>query len=122
MWLPILWGLGATYDTGHWPHDGKFHGAMPLVGKRVAIIGTGFSGVQCIPEIAKVAKHLTVFQRTATWTVPAYNRAMDSQYASQVKANYPAVRAMMYQSGTGLQGPIGSNSRLQDCRFRDAYF
>jgi cation diffusion facilitator CzcD-associated flavoprotein CzcO len=50
---------GAVYFTGRWPHDG-----VDLAGKRVAVIGTGSSGIQAIPKIAELAAHLTVFQRT----------------------------------------------------------
>merc|ERR550539_450236 len=53
---------GETYHTCQWPHGTDFGGASPLSGKRVAVIGTGSSGIQSIPEIAKVVEHLTVFQ------------------------------------------------------------
>ena len=50
---------GATYHTGAWPHEG-----VDFTGKRVAVIGTGSSGIQSIPQIAAQAEHVTVFQRT----------------------------------------------------------
>lgn len=92
---------GATYDTGHWPHAGKFGGASPHINKRVAVIGTGSSGIQCIAEIAKTAKHLTVFQRTAAWTIPARNCPMDLKYAKSVKDNYSTIRKQMALSPVG---------------------
>jgi cation diffusion facilitator CzcD-associated flavoprotein CzcO/acetyl esterase/lipase len=59
---------GAVYFTGRWPHDG-----VDLAGKRVAVIGTGSSGIQSIPLIAEQAAHLTVFQRTPNFALPAHN-------------------------------------------------
>jgi len=59
---------GEVYFTSRWPHEG-----VDLTGKRVAVIGTGSSGIQSIPPIAEQAAQLTVFQRTANFSVPAYN-------------------------------------------------
>ena len=61
---------GAVYFTGRWPHDG-----VDFAGKRVAVIGTGSSGIQSIPLIAEQAAHLTVFQRTPNFALPAHNGA-----------------------------------------------
>ena len=63
---------GATYHTGHWPHEG-----VDFTGKRVGVIGTGSSAIQSIPIIAEQASHLTVFQRTANYSVPAHNGPLD---------------------------------------------
>ena len=60
---------GETYHTGQWPHE-----PVSFEGKRVAVIGTGSSGIQAIPEIAKEAAHVTVLQRTAQFAFPAGNR------------------------------------------------
>ena len=62
---------GKWYHTGLWPHEG-----VDFTGLRVGVIGTGSSGVQSIPIIAKQAKHLYVFQRTANFTLPARNVPM----------------------------------------------
>ncbi len=59
---------GEVYFTSRWPHDG-----VDFTGKRVAVIGTGSSGIQCIPLIARQASELTVFQRTPNFSVPAHN-------------------------------------------------
>jgi cation diffusion facilitator CzcD-associated flavoprotein CzcO len=59
---------GEVYFTGRWPHEG-----VKLAGKRVAVIGTGSSGIQSIPIIAEQAAHLTVFQRTPSFALPAHN-------------------------------------------------
>src|SRR5262249_56167090 len=63
---------GNWYHTGLWPHEG-----VDFTGLRVGVIGTGSSGVQSIPIIAKQAKHLYVFQRTANFSLPARNAPMD---------------------------------------------
>ena len=74
---------GPTYHTGNWPHEG-----VDFTGKTVGVIGTGSSAIQSIPIIAQQAKHLTVFQRTANYTIPAHNRPLDPDYVREVKANY----------------------------------
>jgi cyclohexanone monooxygenase len=79
---------GSIYHTGEWPHEG-----VDLNGKRVAIIGTGSSAIQTIPIIAAQAKTLTVFQRTASYTVPARNAKLDPEVEAAMKADYPAFRA-----------------------------
>ena len=79
---------GPTYHTGLWPHEG-----VDFSGQRVGIIGTGSSALQAIPIIAAEAGHLTVFQRTATYAVPAWNRPLDPDEVAKVKANYAEFRA-----------------------------
>jgi len=74
---------GETYHTGKWPHH-----EVGFSGKRVAVIGTGSSGLQCIPEIAKQAAHLTVYQRTPAYSVPAQNRMLTPEEVEQIKVNY----------------------------------
>ncbi|MDF2235683.1 NAD(P)/FAD-dependent oxidoreductase [Albimonas sp. CAU 1670] len=78
---------GAAYHTGDWPHEG-----VDFTGKRVAVIGTGSSGIQAIPEIAKQAAHLTVFQRTPNFSVPARNQPLDDNYVHGWKSRYPELR------------------------------
>jgi len=89
---PHLPGLdqftGELYHTGEWPHE-----PVNFRGKCVGIIGTGSSAVQCIPPIALQADHLFVFQRSATYTVPARNGPLDPELQRRVKAEYPAFRA-----------------------------
>jgi len=70
-------------------------------GKRVGIVGTGSSGVQMVPIIAKQSAHLTVFQRTANFSVPAQNQPIDDTTRKHVKANYPERRARGRDSITG---------------------
>ena len=64
---------GAIYHTGNWPHE-----TVDFSGEKVGVIGTGSSAIQAIPLIAKQAKHLYVFQRTPHYTVPAWNRRIES--------------------------------------------
>ncbi len=69
---------GELYRTSKWPrHEVSFEG------KRVGEVGTGSSGIQCIPEIAKTAKHLTVFQRTASFSMPSNNGPTDVRRTQQ---------------------------------------
>ena len=89
--LPVINGIdsfkGARYHTGHWPHE-----PVDFSGQRVGIIGTGSSAVQSIPVIAKQARELHVFQRTAAYSVPAHNAPLDAQYEAKIKADYPGFR------------------------------
>jgi cyclohexanone monooxygenase len=79
---------GPTYHTGRWPHEG-----VDFTGKRVGVIGTGSSAIQSIPIIAEEAAELTVFQRTATFTVPAWNQPLDPVAVKEIKAEYADFRA-----------------------------
>ncbi|TSE01144.1 NAD(P)/FAD-dependent oxidoreductase [Skermania sp. ID1734] len=73
-----------------------------LAGKRVAVIGTGSSGVQCIPLIAKVAEHLTVFQRTPNYVFPARNAPMAPEVVDEIKSKYPDIRQECRYSPGGI--------------------
>ena len=88
--LPRLEGLdsfnGEAYHTGLWPHE-----PVSLAGKRVGVIGTGASGVQVIQEAAKVAAHLTVFQRTPNYCTPLRNGPIDEKTQREIKASYPEI-------------------------------
>jgi cyclohexanone monooxygenase len=78
---------GDTYHTGQWPHEG-----VDFTGATVGIIGTGSSAIQSIPLIAEQAEHLTVFQRTANFSVPAHNMDLDPDYVEAVKNDYAHFR------------------------------
>ncbi len=71
---------GATYHTGQWPHEG-----VNFTGKTVGIIGTGSSAIQSIPLIAQEAQHLTVFQRTPNFSIPAHNQDLDPEFIKAIK-------------------------------------
>jgi cyclohexanone monooxygenase len=79
---------GPVYHTGEWPHE-----EPDFAGKRVGVIGTGSSAIQSIPILAERARALTVFQRTANYTVPARNAPLDADFVSRIKSDYPAFRA-----------------------------
>ncbi|MEM7412805.1 MAG: NAD(P)/FAD-dependent oxidoreductase [Myxococcota bacterium] len=81
---------GEWVHTGHWPEE-----PISFAGKRVGVIGTGSSGVQAIPEIAKEADHVTVFQRTPQYTVPARNRPLADEELAAVRENWEKIRGGM---------------------------
>lgn len=99
---------GETYHTGQWPHTD-----VDLAGKRVGVIGTGSSGMQMIPVIASEVEHLTVFQRTPNFSVPASNAPITDEDDAQVKQSYAARRAALQNSPTGLSVPINPISALE---------
>ncbi len=86
---------GQSFHTFYWPADPKGWGGkdVGLAGKRVGVIGTGATGVQVIQEVAKVAGHLTVFQRRPNWCAPLGNRAIAPEEQKDLKASYPEVFA-----------------------------
>jgi cation diffusion facilitator CzcD-associated flavoprotein CzcO len=91
--IPNIPGLdsfqGKTYQTARWPVDG-----VDFTGQRVAVIGTGSSGIQSIPVIAQQAEQLFVFQRTPNFSIPAHNKPMTPEALKEVKANYTERRRM----------------------------
>ena len=87
--------LGEWYHTGSWPHE-----KVEFAGKRVAVIGTGSSGVQSIPVIAEQAEHLTVFQRTAQYSIPACHQTADRRFIEEeVKPHYDEIVGRMKLTG-----------------------
>ena len=81
---------GESYHTGRWPRDPDGYGGAPVdfAGKRVAVIGTGSSGVQVIQEAAKTAGELVVFQRSPNWCTPLGNSPIDQAEMDGIKARY----------------------------------
>jgi cation diffusion facilitator CzcD-associated flavoprotein CzcO len=106
--LPAIPGMdsfkGARYHTGQWPHQ-----PVDFTGLRVGVIGTGSSAVQSVPIIAREALELTVFQRTATYSVPAHNAPVDPQYEARVKADYQGFRRRNEQMPAGFGAYMGAN-------------
>ncbi|OUS96777.1 NAD(P)/FAD-dependent oxidoreductase [Rhodococcus sp. NCIMB 12038] len=88
---------GRIVHTAEWPHEG-----VDVTGLRVGVVGTGSSGMQSIPILAKEADHLTVFQRTPNFSVPARHHAISDQEDAQVKAGYRERRRRVLESPTGL--------------------
>jgi len=91
---------GRWYHTCDWPMDD-----VDFAGQRVAVIGTGSSGVQVIPEIARDAAHLTVFQRTPNFSIPARNRSLDDEYQREFKKRYNERREMLRHLNFFLGNP-----------------
>ena len=89
---------GEQHHIGRWPADG-----IDFTGKRVAVIGSGPSAIQLIPEVAKQCAHLTVFQRTANYAFPADNDVVEPQVQLEWKANYPALHQKIRTYYLGIQ-------------------
>jgi cation diffusion facilitator CzcD-associated flavoprotein CzcO len=87
---------GEVYHTAHWPHRN-----VDFTGKRVAVIGTGSSGIQSIPIIAEQAAHLYVFQRTPNFSIPAGNKPLSAEELDDIKAGYAERRRLSWRSGGG---------------------
>jgi cyclohexanone monooxygenase len=89
--MPDIKGLssfqGEVYHTGHWPHE-----QVDFTGQRVGVIGTGSSSIQSVPVIAAQASHLTVFQRTANFSIPARNASLTPEERHAFRSNYPEIR------------------------------
>jgi cation diffusion facilitator CzcD-associated flavoprotein CzcO len=98
---------GRRLHTARWPHEG-----VDLTGQRVAVIGTGSSGVQLIPKIAPQAAHLHVLQRTANFSVPARNRPVLPDEAAREKAGADERRAEVRTSRAGMREIPGHGSAL----------
>ncbi len=100
---------GKWYHSGRWPHEG-----VDFSGLRVGVIGTGSSGVQMIPRIAEQAEHLTVFQRTANFSLPARNAPLDPDKERQHKAQYEDRRRAALDTPFGIAGhPAPTKSALE---------
>jgi cation diffusion facilitator CzcD-associated flavoprotein CzcO len=85
---------GPVFHTGRWPHE-----PVSFEGKRVGVIGTGSSGVQAIPEIAKTADRVTVFQRTAQYALPARNRPLAPEELQAYRDDWESLRLSMLRRG-----------------------
>ncbi len=99
--LPKIEGIdefkGLSFHTARWPHE-----SLDFEGKRVAVIGTGASGVQTIQEMAKTVGHLTVFQRRPNWCAPLNNGKIDTGEMIEIKANYPDIFERCNQTVAGF--------------------
>ena len=110
--IPDIPGLksfaGRWYHTGQWPHDG-----VDFTGQRVGQIGTGSTGIQAAPVIAETAAHLTVFQRTANYSVPARNAPLTEAFKRYVKENAAAIRQVTQSTPNGHPFTISDRSALE---------
>ena len=100
--LPPFAGLERF--RGKWYHTSRFpRGGVDFTAKRVAVVGTGASAVQAIPEIAQQAKQLTVFQRTPNYCLPARNGKVDPERVAARKADYDAIIERTRSSFAGFE-------------------
>ncbi len=88
---------GEAYHTARWPHE-----PVTFEGKRVAVIGTGATGVQTITEVAKTAGTLTVFQRTPNFCAPLRNAPIDREEMKKIKSSYPEIFARCKETWGGF--------------------
>ena len=99
---------GASYHTGQWPHE-----EVDFTGKCVAVIGTGATAVQVVPEIAEETAHLYVFQRTPSHDLPGRNHPLDEEYVREVKATYKDIWKTAREAPGGFPFPRGTASALE---------
>ncbi len=113
---------GATYYTSRWPH-----GEVDFSGLRVAVVGTGSSGIQSIPLIAAQATELTVFQRTANFSIPARNGPPAAQRLTALESDRDAYREAARRSRGGVPGDVTevagayANDEVRRARFESAW-
>ena len=107
--IPNIKGLdsfeGKYYHTGNWPKTG-----VSFVNKKVGQIGTGSTGIQAVPVIAAEAKHLTVFQRTANYSIPARNAPLSEEFKDHVKKDHNYYKEFLKRTPNGH--PFEISSRL----------
>jgi cation diffusion facilitator CzcD-associated flavoprotein CzcO len=103
--VPDIPGLqsfaGRWVHTGLWPHDG-----VDFADKRVGLIGTGSTGIQVAPVVAETARHLTVFQRTANYSVPARNAPLSAEFQNYVRTHLAELRTVMHTTPGGHAFPV----------------
>jgi cation diffusion facilitator CzcD-associated flavoprotein CzcO len=109
---------GESHHTGRWPA-----GPVDFAGKRVAVIGTGSSGVQIIPAIASEVAALTVYQRTANWCTPLNNALITPDEQAQLRADFEAICETLNTSPSGFLHQTYDRAAFDDSRQeRKAFF
>jgi cyclohexanone monooxygenase len=102
--------LGKVYHTGNWPHE-----PVDFTGLRVGVIGTGSSAIQSVPVIAEQATHLTVFQRTANFSIPARNAPLGTEERESFRKNYPEIRRFAREEArNGIYTELPDRGALDD--------
>ena len=96
---------GVSFHASDWPHE-----PLDLTGKRVAVIGSGATAIQLIPEVAKVAKQLTVFQRRPNWAAPLNNAPISETEMAEIRARYDEIFATCARSPGGFEHEPDSRS------------
>ena len=112
--MPDIEGLsdfqGKVYHTGHWPHE-----PVDFTGLRVGVIGTGSSAIQSVPIIAEQASELTVFQRTANFSIPARNAPLTAEEREAFRAKYPEIRRFAREDArNGIYTEMPDRGALDD--------
>jgi len=109
---------GQWYHTGRWPPEG-----VDFAGKRVAVVGTGSTAIQLIPQIAALAERLLVFQRTPNYSMPAQNRLLATDERLEVIREYSERRRLCEQSDAGVPTPAPTKAALEvgDAERREMY-
>ena len=111
--VPDIPGLdrfkGDWYHTGQWPKEG-----VDFTGKRVGIVGTGSTGIQAIPFLARQAAHLHVFQRTANYSVPLRNRPLTAEDQQRTKSQYAKIRQYARTTPIGVAGFVVPDRSVQE--------
>ncbi|HWE54189.1 MAG TPA: NAD(P)/FAD-dependent oxidoreductase [Acidimicrobiales bacterium] len=110
--VPDIPGLdrfqGRWVHTGRWPQDG-----VDFSGQRVGLIGTGSTGIQSTPVIARAAEHLYVFQRTPNYSIPARNHEMTEERNREIKNTYAEIRRRCRDSFAGFPYIVNRQSALE---------
>ena len=100
--LPNFEGMasfeGKSFHASQWPHE-----PLDLAGKRVAVVGSGATAIQLIPEVAKVAKNLTVFQRRANWAAPLNNGPISTSDMDEIRERYDDIFATCARTPGGFE-------------------
>ncbi|HEX4492248.1 MAG TPA: NAD(P)/FAD-dependent oxidoreductase [Acidimicrobiia bacterium] len=100
---------GEALHTGLWPAT-----PVDFAGARVAVIGTGSSGVQLIPEIAADVAALTVYQRTPNWCTPLNNAPITPEEQAQLRADFEQIRQTLNTSPAGFLHPMHDRATADD--------
>lgn len=107
--LPNIVGVndfqGSAFHTSNWPKQ-----AVSFKGKRVGIIGVGATAIQIIPEVAKTAKSLTVFQRTPNWAIPLHNSKISKEEMQTIRKGYPELKTKVDSTRLSFMHDSGINS------------
>jgi cation diffusion facilitator CzcD-associated flavoprotein CzcO len=109
---------GASHHTGLWPAE-----PVDFTGKRVAVVGTGSSGVQIIPVVAEKAAALTVYQRSPNWCTPLNNAPITPEEQARLRADFETIRRTLATSPSGFLHPAHERAAFDDSEeVRRAFF
>ena len=109
---------GDSWHTAEWPHE-----PISFEGKRIGVIGTGPTGVQTIQEVAKTAKHLTVFQRRPNWCAPLHNSKIKPEEQADLKKRYPEIfKTCLETTGCFLHSPTMTSAHDATPEEREALY